>query len=465
MSSKDASPAPFVTVTRENLSRKPLSVPARLVENSKALGNFYVNFVMGVALVVSSDPDAANVILSDRFKCERKVYNAASPGILSQNGPTHAKAHRILARALSNPRAIKSLISAFQRRLKSETFPELEEAAASKGESIDLVPVFEELVADAVTLWITGVDEADKKAVETLVAARRTLANLTYIIPSGITWYFDRLRDTLPLAEYIAILPGTAAYHKRRIAKKNAAEQMRAAFLVAKERRDALVASGGTTLTASAKHEEPFINRILEASEVEDEPFSWDETIENLEAQIHLELQRLPRTSADPIRIDDIRTLPTLSQALQECLRILPPLPISYNRAATKNVYKLPGMWALPEGNHIVVDFLSLHRRIPSLGEDLDVFRPDRFKDIKGDVKGFLPFGDGPFGCPAKRIASDVIMVVVAEVLRRFEILPAGLPEGVRTAEELIAFGCSQGGALKHLGGAPVCVRRRKVGK
>ncbi|KAJ3105586.1 Cytochrome P450 4d2 [Phlyctochytrium planicorne] len=509
MNSKDATPAPMVPVTIANLSRKPLTLPARILANARTLGGYYVDFILGIALVITSDPDVAKVVLSERFKSDRHVYNAASPGILAKNGLPHARLHRILTAALSDPRASKALASAFQRRLKSETFPELEEAASSKGDSIDLGPIFEELVADALTLWIAGTDEEDKKAIETLVEARRTLADLTFVVPTGITWYFDRLRDTIPLAEYVVILPGTSNYHKRRMAKKKAVEVVRTAFLRAKEKREANV----STANSKGLKEEPFYNTLAEISEADDEPLTWDETMQNLEAiqfaaegplfsilpnllyllshdrntqkHIQTELARLPRLATDGVRIDDLRTLPTLELAVREAIRVLPPRPFTYNRSSTLNVYKLPGMWALPERNHIIVDFMSMQRNLEIFGEDADEFKPDRFKGYdpvataaaagKANEKeagaasakfasAYMPFGNGPYVCPGQKIALDIVKIVVSEVLRRFELLPAALPSGITNPADLNGYASAQGGVLKHIAGAPVIVRRRKAG-
>ncbi|KAI8836144.1 cytochrome P450 [Chytridium lagenaria] len=433
-------------------------------------------------------------------RLQHKPLQASSPSTV----PRISARNRILVAALSDPRASKSLAAAFQRRLKTETFPELNEAVTTKGEPLDLAPVFEELAADAVTLWITGTDEEDKVVVETLVDARRTLADLKFIVPTGITWWCDRLRDTLPLVEFLIFLPGAAYYHKRRVAKKKAVDIMREAFLAAKNKREAgLLSSGSRRMSTGApKPEEPFLHRLIDASEADDEPFTWDEIMQNLEAiqfcaeipffsilpnllyllshdrttqkQIQTELSRLPRSTTDPLRIEDLRTLPTLDLAIRETLRLLPPQPLTFNRSATQNVYKLPGLWALPARNHIIVDLISLHRHPRCFGDDAHLFKPDRFKgfdptavkDTKamGFAAGYMPFGAGPFGCPGQKVALDAVKIVAAEVLRRYELGASVLPSGTERAEDLRAFGCEQGGPLKHLAGAPVLVRKRKVG-
>ncbi|KAJ3165802.1 Cytochrome P450 4V2 [Irineochytrium annulatum] len=512
LSSKDASLAPATEVTFGSLGRKALAFPARVLADARRLGGYYVTFVMAAPLVLTSDPAIASVIFSERFKCERMVYNAEARGILKQNGPQHHRSRRILTAALNDARASKSLLAIINRRLKSEVFPEMDESVSTK-QPIDLLPIFEELFADSFTLWLTGaLDEEDKTSVERIVEARRTLADLKFIVPTGIAWYFDRLRDLVPLLEYLVFLPGSKDYYIRTHAKTKARQIMTQALESAKSRRE------NASAAKKSGDLDPFLNRLQDASEADSEPFTWDELRETLEAvqisaeqpmfcavpnlllclahdrstqkQIHLELAKVPRSSTEPVRSEDLRAVPHLEMAVRESLRVLPPRPFSYNRSSSANVYKLPGLWSLPKGYHVAVDLLSLHRRggdakpadgaedKPAAadpartdggwGPDPDVFRPERFKKDVGLREGessfgdaFVPFGAGVYGCPAQRLAMEVIRCVAAEVLRRYELT------GVEDADlsgptDLNGYSSSQGGTLRHLAGSPVILKKRK---
>ncbi|KAJ3114690.1 hypothetical protein HDU96_001782 [Phlyctochytrium bullatum] len=523
VSSKDGSGAPMIPITTSNLSREPLTSPARLLEHARNIGGFYVNFVLGIALTIIADAEIARVILSERFRSERHVYNAANPGLLAKNGSEHARLRKPVVTALTDAKAARSLATVVQQRLKAEIFPELDEA--SKESSFDLNPVIEELVADALVLWVTGLNPEDKKAVAEIIESRRTLADLNYVLPTGITWWFDRIRDTMPLAEYVAFFPGTLEYHKRRTAKRNAAKVFHETLAAAKQRREA---------DGAKPEEDSLLYRLMEASEASEKPLSWEEIVANIEAvqwtaegtlislvsnllyllshdkatqkQIQAELQKVPRSASEPLRADDLRPVTTLDLAVKEALRVLPPQPISYNRSSLFNVYKLPGMWALPAGSHLVVDYVSVQRSLTVFGDDADQFRPSRFKGFNPDalppaapvkksdddktaaaavapvepppadgkgypasspqfVGAYMPFGGGPFACPGQRIALDFAKQVVAEVLRRYELAPVPLREGLASPTDLKAYKSSQGGQLRHAYGAPVVVKKRKAGK
>ncbi|KAJ3185878.1 Cytochrome P450 4V2 [Irineochytrium annulatum] len=508
LSSKDASLAPATEVTFGSLGRKALAFPARVLADARRLGGYYVTFVMAAPLVIASDPAIAAVIFSERFKCERMVYNADAKGLMKQNGPQHHRSRRILTAALNDARASKSLLAIINRRLKSEVFPEMDESVSTK-QPIDLLPVFEELFADSFTLWLTGaLDEEDKTTVERIVEARRTLADLKFIVPTGIAWYFDRLRDVVPLLEYLVFLPGSKDYYIRTHAKAKARTIMAQALESAKSRRD----NASAAKKSGSGDLDPFLNRLQDASEADSEPLTWDELRENLEAvqlsaeqpmfsalpnlllclahdrptqkQIHLELAKIPRSATEPVRPEDLRAVPHLEMAVRESLRVLPPRPFSYNRSSAANVYKLPGLWSLPKGYHIAVDFISLHRRggdtkpadgaegepasAGAYGPDPDVFRPERFKKDVGLREGessfgdaFVPFGAGVYGCPAQRLAMEVIRCVAAEVLRRYELTAVEDAE-LSGPTDLNGYSSSQGGALRHLAGSPVILKKRK---
>ncbi|KAJ3333710.1 hypothetical protein HDU76_004856 [Blyttiomyces sp. JEL0837] len=497
VSSKSATQAPTVEVTIGSFTRKALAVPKRLLTQAVKLGEYYVDFVMAAPLVVTNNHKIADVILSDRFICDRLVYNAEKPGVLGANGPYHQRLRRILQAALSDPKSSKAFANAIQKRLKSEAFPELDQASTMK-EPFDLLPVFEELFTDAISLWVVGYPIDNKVEVERLVEARRTLANLTFIVPQGINWYFDRIRDTVPLAEFVAFLPGARDYLVRRNAKKHARAIVEEAIIAAKARyEEAKVNPEAATVKS---YEEGFYSRLIEVSEGDAEPLTVEEVLNNLEAvqvaaqtpllvtlpnllynlahdpttqkAIVAEISKVSRSLTEPLRLDDMRQLTTLDLALKESLRLLPSMPVSYNRSSTKDVYKLPGMWALPKGYQIVVDFLSLQRNPQVYGEDANAFKPDRFKksvpataevvadDLSQFGAAFSPFGRGSFACPGQKIAMDIVKLAAAEVLRRYEFLGVK-SDGVDVAT-MEGFESSQGGALRMTAGTSVVIKKRK---
>ncbi|KAI9347814.1 cytochrome P450 [Zopfochytrium polystomum] len=469
-----------------------------MLENTAKHGRYYVNFVMASPIVITSDGKIADVILSKRFKGTRALYNAEAPGLLSKNGADHERLKGETVKAVNDPRSIKAAVSILVKRLRSEAFPEFEEASTKK-DAFDLLPVFEEVFTDVVSLWVLGMDgdSADhKKKTESLVEARRTLANLTFLLPTGLNWYFDRIRDVIPLAEYLAILPGAREYLVRRNAKNRSRDIIAEAVIAAKARYDGIKAG---TSTLGKNSEEGIIDRLFEiadSGEAENK-LTMEEIIETIEAvqvaaqsplfvalpnllyqlsqnmatqrAIVAELQRLPRGPTEAVRPDDLRSLPALDLAVRESLRLLPPLPMTANRIAAQNIYKLPGMWALPANYHILVDILSMQRDPEVFGADADKFKPERFKPAGGESlelagqldvpfgAAYSPFGRGPHACPGQKVAVTLIKIAAAEVLRKYELAPAP-----GAAIGLDGFECAQNAPLRMVAGNPVIVKKRK---
>jgi cytochrome P450 monooxygenase len=78
----------------------------------------------------------------------------------------------------------------------------------------------------------------------------------------------------------------------------------------------------------------------------------------------------------------------------------------------------------LQKGDIIKCNRYKLHRDPGYWGEDSDVFRPERWNDIK-PLWHFVPFGRGPRICPAHILAATEASYVIFNIVKRFkEIQP-----------------------------------------
>ncbi|MFS7910920.1 putative cytochrome P450 [Helianthus anomalus] len=86
---------------------------------------------------------------------------------------------------------------------------------------------------------------------------------------------------------------------------------------------------------------------------------------------------------------------------IKETLQLHTPLPLLIPRESTQDV-KLMG-YNNPSRTQVVINALAIARD-PTLWEEPDEFRPERFLISSIDFKGFhfelLPFGAGRRGCP-----------------------------------------------------------------
>ncbi len=147
----------------------------------------------------------------------------------------------------------------------------------------------------------------------------------------------------------------------------------------------------------------------------------------------HDELARLPE-DADPA------SMRYLDAAINETMRLCPVVP-NIGRALQATL-TIAGR-ELPQGVVVAPCIYLVHRRA-DLWPEPHRFQPSRFVDARPNPYHFLPFGGGPRRCLGAAFAIYQMKIVLAEVLRRFEIAAAKgyTPRPVRVS---IAIGPSSG--------------------
>ena len=154
-----------------------------------------------------------------------------------------------------------------------------------------------------------------------------------------------------------------------------------------------------------------------------------------------------------PLGFEDLRQLSYGAAIFNETLRLYPPLSF-FSRESQSNT-ELAGsrcpMRALVTISPWVIQRHEQHWSEPN------AFRPERFlSDANADDRrwardAFLPYGLGPRKCPGAAFAQQEALLVLAELVRRFEVLPD--PEH---QPELVARL-----TLRSRNGIRVCLRAR----
>jgi len=170
------------------------------------------------------------------------------------------------------------------------------------------------------------------------------------------------------------------------------------------------------------------------------------------QGRLHRELQALLAGSERPLEPEDLRQLPYGLAVFQETLRLYPPL-IFFTREASRDT-ELAGA-RCPLRSLVSISPWVIHRH-HSLWPDPDGFDPDRFLQEPAPAperprEAYLPFGLGPRQCPGAAFAQQEALLVLAELVRNFELLPASgpLPDLVGRL------------TLRSRNGIPVKLRRR----
>ncbi|WP_158059018.1 cytochrome P450 [Halorussus halophilus] len=123
--------------------------------------------------------------------------------------------------------------------------------------------------------------------------------------------------------------------------------------------------------------------------------------------------------------------LPRTDRAIREAMRLYPPAPLLMREAIEDDVV---GGFEIPEGALVLCSQWATHRR-SAFFENPEVFRPERWAEAgDGGTDGdgdsdcarpdyaYFPFGGGPRACIGRRFALFEMRLVLASLLRRFEV-------------------------------------------
>ncbi|MFS7986180.1 putative cytochrome P450 [Helianthus anomalus] len=130
---------------------------------------------------------------------------------------------------------------------------------------------------------------------------------------------------------------------------------------------------------------------------------------------------------------DDIDNMPYLKAVLKETLRLHTILPLMLPHESMDDV-KVMG-YDIKKGTQVMINGWAIARD-PSIWNDAEMFKPERFMNSCVDFKGFhyelLPFGSGRRGCPGMQFAISITELVLANLVYKYEFT---LPNGVRSEE------------------------------
>ena len=162
----------------------------------------------------------------------------------------------------------------------------------------------------------------------------------------------------------------------------------------------------------------------MSASELRDELMTLlvagHETTASSLAWTFARLARDPRVLAELRReVDSEDGGPYLTATINEVLRSRPVLQNNAPRYVAKPI--TVGGWDYEPGISLVPNAYLIHHD-PEIYPDPYTFRPERFLDEKPGTYTWIPFGGGRRRCLGSSFAILEMKVVIAEVVRRFEI-------------------------------------------
>lgn len=108
--------------------------------------------------------------------------------------------------------------------------------------------------------------------------------------------------------------------------------------------------------------------------------------------------------------------LPTLTQVIDETLRLMPP--VMWRTRRLQADHELDG-YSFPAGTQFLLSPYITHR-LPELYPDPHQFKPERWEKFKPSIYEFLPFGAGPKMCIGYTFAMMELKAILAVLLPRW---------------------------------------------
>lgn len=120
---------------------------------------------------------------------------------------------------------------------------------------------------------------------------------------------------------------------------------------------------------------------------------------------------------------DGIAKLKTMTMILNESLRLYPPIPIMDRKVARE--VKL-GNITVPANVEVTISSIALHNDLEIWGEDVHLFKPERFSEgivnaTKNNMAVYLPFGLGPHMCVGQNFATTQVKIALSIILQRYK--------------------------------------------
>ncbi|KAF9010111.1 cytochrome P450 monooxygenase pc-bph [Cyathus striatus] len=175
----------------------------------------------------------------------------------------------------------------------------------------------------------------------------------------------------------------------------------------------------------------------------------------HVQEKLHEELDEQLGTEDDPVvNSQQVKRLPYLEACINEGLRIHSTSSLGLPRVVPEGGLTVLGQY-FPEGTVLSVPSYSIHRDPTIWGEDVEVYRPERWfeQDYAAMQKTFNPFSVGPRACLGRNLAFLELQIIVGSILRRFDFVLEHPDQKLETRE----------GFLRKPLGCRVGIKRRDV--
>ncbi|KAK6755820.1 hypothetical protein RB195_014295 [Necator americanus] len=141
----------------------------------------------------------------------------------------------------------------------------------------------------------------------------------------------------------------------------------------------------------------------------------------NSESQRRLQEEIDHFCCSEAVSYETLGSMRYLDCVIKEGLRMYPLASNANSRRCMKSTTL--GHIQVEEGEYVLADTFTLHHSPEVWGEDADEFRPERWMDKERPVAAWLSFGLGPRQCIGMRLARMEEKLVLAHLLKRYDIV------------------------------------------
>ncbi|XP_074037771.1 cytochrome P450 monooxygenase CYP4G7 [Leptinotarsa decemlineata] len=176
---------------------------------------------------------------------------------------------------------------------------------------------------------------------------------------------------------------------------------------------------------------------------------------QDIQQKVYEELKDIFQDNMDrPITFADTINMKYLERVILETLRLYPPVPL-IGRKVLEDVKLVTGDYIIPAGTSVGICQVLIHRNKKYYKDPLK-FDPDNFLPERCQERpyyAYVPFSAGPRSCVGRKYAMLKLKVLLAGVLRKFQIHCSETEEDFKLQADII---------LKKTGGFNISVTERK---
>ncbi|RZC55840.1 hypothetical protein C5167_014697 [Papaver somniferum] len=410
--------------------------------------NTYVITLLGARVVITANPENVQHILKDHFSNYPKgeiLRNILSDflgnGIFNTDGANWKFQRQISSHEFNTKSLRKFIEDVVKMELNDRLVPVLS-TTAERNTEIDLQDILQRFAFDNICKISFGYDPSYlslslEKSTEFAVAfedaTRISSERIGHMI--HLVW---RVKRFLNIGSEKRLRQATATIREsaRKIVrqKKQELKDKSSSVLDGIEAADLL-----SRFVKDDNLDEDFvidivISFILAGQDTTSAALTWFFWLVSCNPRVEKEiLKEINQTAQGEAGYDDVKDMVYIHASLCESMRLYPPVPIDSKEAANDDI--LPDGTVVKKGMRVSYSSYAMGRLENLWGSDYNEFKPERWleKDyitgnlsfVSKDSYMYPVFQAGPRICLGKEMAFLQMKMVVVEVLRRFQVVPA----------------------------------------